>query len=169
MRKRRGIVFSCLPPDWCATITRPFLSAPNGREHTQTAARTTTAGHLSVYVEGAHPDGAFLLEREPKRMGFAVGGSAVVQIVLFALLILASRYKPAAAPVFALLPENPSKDIIWLSEPGPGGGGGGGGNKMKEPPRKAELPGKDNLTVPVEKAPKLEPVPDETDRPSSSS
>ena len=93
------------------------------------AARTTTAGHLSVYVEGAHPDEVpFLLERQPRRMGFAVGGSAVVQVVLFALLILASRYKPAAAPVFALLPENPSKDIIWLSEPGPGGGGGGGGN-----------------------------------------
>ena len=61
-------------------------------------------------------------------------------------------------PVSALLPENPSKDIIWLSEPGPGGGGGGGGNKMKEPPRKAELPGKDKITVPVEKPPKLEPV-----------
>src|SRR5207244_5081697 len=39
---------------------------------------------------------------------------------------------------------------------GPGGGGGGGGNKMKEPPRQAELPGKDKLTVPVEKKPNLE-------------
>ena len=29
---------------------------------------------------------------------------------------------------------------------------------MKEPPRKAELPGKDKITVPVEKPPKLEPV-----------
>ncbi len=130
------------------------------------AARTTTAGHLSVYVEGAHPDEVpFLLERQPRRMGFAVGGSAVVQVVMFVLLILASRYKPAAVPVFALLPENPSKDIIWLSEPGPGGGGGGGGNKMKEPPRKAELPGKDKITVPVEKAPKLEPVQTKTEPP----
>ena len=130
------------------------------------AARTTTAGHLSVYVEGAHPDEVpFLLERQPRRMGFAVGGSAVVQVVIFALLVLASRYKPVAAPVFALLPENPSKDIIWLSEPGPGGGGGGGGNKMKEPPRKAELPGKDKITVPVEKAPKLEPVQTKTEPP----
>src|SRR5205823_286661 len=40
--------------------------------------------------------------------------------------------------------------------PGPGGGGGGGGNKMKEPPKKAELPGKDKLTVPVEKKPSFE-------------
>src|SRR3954471_4824122 len=130
-------------------------------------ARTTTAGHLSVYVEGAHPDEVpFLLERQPRRMGFAVGGSAVVQVVMFVLLIVASRYKPATVPIFALLPENPSKDIIWLSEPGPGGGGGGGGNKMKEPPRKAELPGKDKITVPVEKAPKLEPVQTKTEPPA---
>jgi periplasmic protein TonB len=48
------------------------------------------------------------------------------------------------------------KDIIWLSQPGPGGGGGGGGNKMPDPPRRAELPGKDKITVPVAKPPKLE-------------
>ena len=42
-----------------------------------------------------------------------------------------------------------------MTQPGPGGGGGGGGNKMKEPPRKAELPGKDKITVPVDKAPTL--------------
>ena len=28
---------------------------------------------------------------------------------------------------------------------------------MKEPPRQAELPGKDKITVPVEKPPQLEP------------
>jgi protein TonB len=54
------------------------------------------------------------------------------------------------------IPEKQNSQIIWLSEPGPGGGGGGGGNQMKEPPRKAELPGKDKITVPVEKPPKLE-------------
>src|SRR4029077_8210810 len=35
-------------------------------------------------------------------------------------------------------------------------GGGGGGNKMKEPPRQAEMPGKDKITVPVDQPPKLE-------------
>jgi hypothetical protein len=49
-----------------------------------------------------------------------------------------------------------NEHIVWLNEPGPGGGGGGGGNKMKEPPKVAELPGKDKITVPVEKPPKLE-------------
>ncbi len=37
--------------------------------------------------------------------------------------------------------------------PGPGGGGGGGGNRMKEPPRKIEMPGKDKITVPAAKQP----------------
>ena len=129
-------------------------------ESTPTApARVTTAGHLSVYVEGAHPDEVpFLLERQPKRLGAAVVGSAAVQVLLFVLLIIASQYKPPASAVAALLPDNPNQHIIWLSEPGPGGGGGGGGNKMKEPPRKAELPGRDKVTVPVEKTPKIEPL-----------
>ena len=55
-----------------------------------------------------------------------------------------------------MLPEQPNTNIIWLSQPGPGGGGGGGGNQMKEPPRQAELPGKDKITVPVSKPPKIE-------------
>jgi TonB family protein len=130
------------------------------------AARTTTAGHLSVYVEGAHPEPVrFLFEREPKRLGFSVGGAAALQAALVILLVVASRYAPVPVPVTAILPENPSKDIIWLSEPGPGGGGGGGGNKMKEPPRKAEVPGKDKITVPVEKPPELKPVQTKTEPP----
>ena len=39
-------------------------------------------------------------------------------------------------------------DIVWLAEPGPGGGGGGGGNKSPEPPKKVELPGKQEVSVP---------------------
>jgi periplasmic protein TonB len=121
------------------------------------AAPNTSAGHLSVHVEGAHPpEVRFSFEREPKRLTFSVVASIILDILIAALFVLASRYKPAVAAV-AVLPDLPNKDIIWLSEPGPGGGGGGGGNKMKEPPRKAELPGKDKITVPVQKPPKLEP------------
>jgi TonB family protein len=123
-----------------------------------TAAKAnTSAGHLSVRVEGAHPpEVKFSFEREPKRLTFSIVGSIVLDILIAALFVLASRYKPAVAAV-AFLPDLANKDIVWLSEPGPGGGGGGGGNKMKEPPRKAELPGKDKITVPVQKPPKLEP------------
>jgi protein TonB len=38
---------------------------------------------------------------------------------------------------------------VWLNELGPGGGGGGGGNAMPEPPRHAELRGRDARTVPA--------------------
>jgi periplasmic protein TonB len=121
------------------------------------AAQNTSAGHLSVHMAGDHPpEIRFSFEREPKRLTASIGASIVLDILIVVLFVLASRYKPAAAPV-ALLPDLANKDIIWLSEPGPGGGGGGGGNKMKEPPRKAELPGKDKITVPVERPPKLEP------------
>jgi len=41
--------------------------------------------------------------------------------------------------------------------------GGGGGNQQKEPPKKAELPGKEKITVPVVKPP--EPKPAEQEKP----
>jgi TonB family protein len=73
---------------------------------------------------------------------------------LFALLIV--RLGSGVGHTAPMLPDAPNNQIIWLSDPGPGGGGGGGGNRMKEPPRQAEDPGKDKITVPVEKPPKLE-------------
>jgi len=121
-------------------------------------ARTnTSAGHLSVHLEGEHPaEVPFLFDQEPKRLGMSFAASAALDVLFVVLIIWVSRLpvKPYAAN--AILPENPNSQIVWLSQEGPGGGGGGGGNKMKEPPRQAELPGKDKITVPVEKKPKLE-------------
>jgi protein TonB len=116
-----------------------------------------SAGHLSVHVEGAHPvDIPFLFERQDKRMGPAFVGSLVTHLGLGVLLLIAVRYSAAQAHTAPVLPDQANNSIVWLSQPGPGGGGGGGGNKMKEPPRQAELPGKDKITVPVSKPPKLE-------------
>ena len=114
-------------------------------------ARTnTSAGHLSVSIDDAHvEDFRFSFDREPKRMSASVVASAIIQVGLVVLVIVLSRLHPAAAPV-ALLPDEPNKNIIWLAQEGPGGGGGGGGNKMKEPPKKAESPGKDQVSVPVD-------------------
>jgi TonB family protein len=124
----------------------------------------TSAGHLSVHVEGLHPaDVPFLFEQQPKRMGLSLLASLAFDVLLATLLILASRYAPEATGTF--LPELLNTNIVWLAEPGPGGGGGGGGNQMKEPPRQAELPGKDKLTVPVEKPPALEPPKEPKDEP----
>ena len=76
--------------------------------------------------------------------------SLCFDIVAALLIILASRLSARnATDSRRSALEEPNSNIIWLSQPGPGGGGGGGGNQMKEPPRKAELPGKDKITVPV--------------------
>jgi protein TonB len=114
-------------------------------------------GHLSVHVEGEHPDEVpFLFERQDKRIAPAALASFATHIAGALFMFLLIRYAPRPIVSAAILPEQQNTHIIWLNEPGPGGGGGGGGNQMKEPPRKAELPGKDKITVPVEKPPKLE-------------
>ena len=116
-----------------------------------------SAGHLSVHLEGDHPvDVPFLFEQREKRIAPAFLGSLASHIAFGLLLVFLIRYSSNTTTVAAVLPEQPNANIIWLSQPGPGGGGGGGGNRMKEPPRQAELPGKDKLTVPVSKPPKVE-------------
>jgi len=98
----------------------------------------------------------FGFERQQSSVG--VGASVAAHIALALVILLAIRFAPQPSAL-ELLPDNPSKDIVWLSDPGPGGGGGGGGNKMAEPPRKAELPGKEKITVPVQEKPKAVPDP----------
>jgi protein TonB len=116
-----------------------------------------SAGHLSVHVEGAHPiDVPFLFEQPKKRLGPAFAGSLISHLALAFLVILGVRFSSSVPTSAAVLPDQPNHNIVWLSQPGPGGGGGGGGNRMKEPPRQAELPGKDKITVPVSKPPKVE-------------
>ncbi len=115
-------------------------------------------GHLSVHVEGAHPaDVPFLFEQQRKRFGGAFLSALAYHATIVIVLILASRIGPSQRA--AVLPDKPNDSIIWLAEPGPGGGGGGGGNEMEEPPKQAELPGKDEVTVPAIKAPKEAPPP----------
>jgi protein TonB len=94
---------------------------------------------------------------EHQQSGVGVGASVAAHIALALIVLLAIRFAPQPAPL-DLLPDNPADDIVWLAVEGPGGGGGGGGNQMPEPPRKAEVPGKEKITVPVKEAPK--PVPD---------
>jgi len=96
---------------------------------------------------------------EHRQSGVGVGASMAAHIAFALAILLAIRFAPQPSAL-ELIPDAPIKDIVWLAVPGPGGGGGGGGNKMKEPPRVAELPGKDKITVPVEKKPDLTPPPD---------
>lgn len=126
---------------------------------------TRSAGPLSVRADGPPSyELTFLVGQQSKRLVPAFLTSFLIDVGFVFLIVVLNRYGVSLTTSPAMLPDEPSDRIVWLSQPGPGGGGGGGGNKMKEPPRVAELPGKDKLTVPVEKRPKLE-VPKETEQP----
>ncbi len=119
-----------------------------------------SAGHLSVHVEGAHPPEVhFSFEHQSKRLPAAFAAALALDVAVFGLLLLLGRFGSGVDSTPAVLPEENTTQLVWLSEPGPGGGGGGGGNRAPEPPRQAELPGKEKLTVPVERPPKIEPQP----------
>jgi TonB family protein len=126
---------------------------PSGEPHAN-----PSAGHLSVRVEGVNPpEVQFSFEKQSERLVPAFGVAAVLEVAIVLLFVLISRYAPTIDLRPAALPDDVSDRIVWLNQPGPGGGGGGGGNQMKEPPKQAELPGKEKITVPVEKPKPLEP------------
>lgn len=116
------------------------------------------AGHLSVHVEGVSPPEVhFSFERQSQRLVPAFGAALVLEVTIVVLFVLIARYAPSINLTPAALPEDVSDRIVWLAQPGPGGGGGGGGNQMPDPPKQAELPGKDKITVPVQKPKPIEP------------
>src|SRR6478609_11000572 len=115
-----------------------------------------TAGPLSVRADGPGHELTFLVGQQSKRLVPAFFTSFLLDAGIVLLLVMLNRMGVALTSSAATLPDEINEHIVWLNEPGPGGGGGGGGNKMKEPPKVAELPGKDKITVPVVKPPKLE-------------
>ncbi len=137
--------------------TESFSFAMTDSTSATPVSSNTSAGHLSVHFEGYHPaEVPFLLEQQQKRFGPAALASLAYHALMVGVLLLAIRYSSSTSTQAAVLPEKLNTQIVWLNQPGPGGGGGGGGNRMKEPPRKAELPGKDQITVPVQKAPSMQ-------------
>jgi periplasmic protein TonB len=114
---------------------------------------------MSQALPGASPNARFLVGDVPgstgrTRLSNAMSLSAATHVAGF-LFIAFLMSLPVARPDVLPNFETP-KDIVWIAQEGPGGGGGGGGNKMPDPPRKAELPGKEKITVPVSKPPSLE-------------
>ncbi len=117
---------------------------------------TTPVGHLSVHIEGEHPqDVPFLFERVGTRMFGAMGTSFAIQAGITAVLVFMAMHYTAGTPADTIRTVIPP-GIVWIAQDGPGGGGGGGGNQSKEPPRKIELPGKDAMSVPAAKPKQLE-------------
>jgi TonB family protein len=95
----------------------------------------------------------------------AAAASVVSHVLMGVIIFVIAQYAPKRV-VPEMAPAELPREIVWLSEPGPGGGGGGGGNEAPEPPKKVELPGKEKITVPVKKEepppveiPKEEPPP----------
>ena len=112
----------------------------------------------------ANPNAHFLAGDVPHsggdrgRFGGSFVASAVSHIGGFFLIVFIITHMPPPPPTTAPEDRLPN-EIVWLNAPGPGGGGGGGGNKTPDPPKKAELPGKEKITVPVSKPPTLTPEP----------
>lgn len=118
--------------------------------------------HVTHVVSDRPVEVHFSFERPQSRVG--VAASVVSHLAMGLIAFLVMRYVPEAQSLQP--PDNsPPKEIVWLSVPGPGGGGGGGGNKMPEPPRKVELPGKEKITVPVEETPAPVPEPPKQEPP----
>lgn len=112
---------------------------------------------------GASPNARFLTgdaagaPPDATRIGGAFSVSLLTHLAAVLMLIFVMSLPgapPAAKPPFQM-----PTDLVWLEMTGPGGGGGGGGNKTPDPPRKAELPGKEKITVPVAKPSKPAPEP----------
>ena len=92
------------------------------------------------------------------RFGGSFVVSAVTHVVGFFLILFIITWMPADTPG-SIPPDVTPSGIVWIQSPGPGGGGGGGGNKSPEPPKKAELPGREKVTIPVTKPANLTPEP----------
>ncbi len=131
-------------------------------DSTQHERPVTAVGHLSVRIEGEHPeDTPFMFEQVGTRLFGAMGASLVIQVGILVVIVLLAVYYTGATQASDTMAQTViPPGIIWIPQEGPGGGGGGGGNRMKEPPKKLELPGKDTINVPAEK-PKPLQVPKE--------
>jgi protein TonB len=127
------------------------------------------ATQTAVNAEPLGPGGAPAAELRPlipehtlfgahmeKRMSGAFSASLAVHLSgLVLAIIIANLPRPDVSTPFQ--PTN-TKDIVWLAQPGPGGGGGGGGNQNPAPAQKLQTPGKDQLTVPVQKKPDFQKI-----------
>lgn len=124
-------------------------------------AASGAVGHVSVHLEHLHPrDVLFSFESQAPRMSGAIGFSTVFHALAIVSVLFIASWLPDPPPLDLrqAMDGFDATRIVFLNEPGPGGGGGGGGNQSIEPPRLAEAPGKDKITVPVLKPPQIDPV-----------
>lgn len=137
---------------------------PDTSRHTESGSLVTPSHELHVLADRP-VEVHFQFEQRQSRVGVASSVGAHIVMGVIAIAVMYYRPPPAA---YEPPPDTSLDRLIWLAEPGPGGGGGGGGNRAPEPPRKAEVPGKAKLTIPVQtpaptkpQPPKQEPPPEQ--------
>lgn len=132
---------------------------PNGEAH---------SSYVTVHLRDEQ-EIPFLLERNPRRLGGAVGVSVLTHALGVVLAIVIVTVMPSTNFPVQDTSDRLPYDIVWIPQEGPGGGGGGGGNRSPEPPRQLEMPGQDKMSVPVTKPVTIEqpkpPKPEEIDIP----
>jgi protein TonB len=88
------------------------------------------------------------LQSGDTRMGAGASLSVATHVVVAVLVFAVLRYAPEPERI-AFLPQRSPDAIVWIPQPGPGGGGGGGGDPTPAPPTELEIPGEDEIAVPV--------------------
>jgi TonB family protein len=83
---------------------------------------------------------------QSRRLALSVLATVLLEASLALILFYVGR---SALEVIGVLPERALEFVFLPQQNGTGGGGGGGGNQMPDPPRPAEAPGRDLVTVPV--------------------
>jgi hypothetical protein len=114
-----------------------------------------SAASLSLRPEGEGADVRVLFQHQ-STSGTRVLSGTLVHIAAAALLLLVSRLVPEKV-YDALIPQRLSEKLVWLVQSGPGGGGGGG-NKSPDPPPRAQLKGRQEISVPAIAPPEPQPV-----------
>lgn len=112
---------------------------------------------------GDSPNARFLAGTVPaaqtpaRRILNAFSVSMLGHVGGFLFILLVMSRLPESAPQL-MTPTAPPEGIVWIAQPDEGGaGGGGGGNREVEPARRAELPGREKVTIPAAAAPAPEP------------
>lgn len=118
--------------------------------------------YVSMHLEQGRPEVLLTHGIDTQRTSGAAVISLVTHVLFVLLLVLAIRATPTS-DTDRQAPPPPPMQLVFLNEPGPGGGGGGGGNQQQEPPRQLEMPGRDQISVPV--APKPDVTPPKQDPP----
>ena len=94
-----------------------------------------------------------LIFHDQPTSGARVLSGTAIHVAAAVLLVTLGRLVPDRV-YDAVIPNRISEKLVWLAQPG-GGGGGGGGNRSPEPPRRAELKGQQQISVPATPAPQL--------------